>query len=168
MKNTCDAKTRNGKKCSHPAGWGTFHKGIGACHFHHRISLHESEKLEGKSFKPKSIYEECALLELKADQKVDKYFYEPLLIPYNSPFERGPKILNYKPDIIVRYTDTKRVIIEVKSILENWNSETLAKFKAADDYAKCNGYNFKVWVYDRRDNSKSICSFRDIVDKYYF
>jgi len=31
---TCGAKTRAGKSCQSPAGWGTNHYGVGACRFH--------------------------------------------------------------------------------------------------------------------------------------
>ena len=124
--------------------------------------------MEGKSFIPRSEYEEWALLELKTDRKVDKYFYESLSIPYTSPFAHGPRTRNYTPDILVYYTNNKRVIVEVKSILEAWTPENLAKFKAADDHAKSTGCDFEVWVYGMWDNSKSIYSFQDIVDEIYF
>ncbi len=165
MEKKCGAKTLKGGLCTHPAGWRTFHKGSGACHFHHKISIHRSEKLKDGSCTPKSIYEECALLELRDTRKVDKYIYEPFSIQYKSPFKGDPGFLSYKPDILVHYADGKRVIIEVKSTNEVWHSENLAKFKAASDYAKSDGCDFEVWVYDSMD--KSINSYRDIADRGY-
>lgn len=163
----CGAKTTAGGKCTQPAGFGTWHNGINECHFHHKVSVHKSPKLCTGSCNPKSIFEECALLNISANPDVIKYTYEPFSIPYNFPaIQNHPAKHTYTPDILVTFKDRKPALVEVKTFLEMYDPMNLAKFKCADEYASSNNYEFEVWGF--KGMKITILHVQDIFEECYF
>lgn len=160
--NKCRAKKWDGGECKQPAGFKTFHEGYGECFWHHKESLHTARKLYNGSCMPKSIYEECALIELRDNPGVDEYYYEPTKIPYN----QQEATLNYIPDILVTYTWKEPSLIEVKKIPEMCDSKNLAKFKSADAEARKHGCNFRIWGYEFMH--KSVFTYQEIFEKCCF
>jgi len=67
---------------------------------------------------------------------------ESIAIPYISPKDNKPH--RYFPDIFIKFKDGRKVIIEIKPKSENNNPVNLAKWEAADLYAKQIGAEFIV------------------------
>ncbi|MFZ5633591.1 MAG: WYL domain-containing protein [Bacillota bacterium] len=107
--------------------------------------LWESSKLHnptGKPCKCRSPLEEEILSALDDDDKVYGYEIEPFRIQYWA----GSKRRFYIPDLLVRYADGRKIIVEIKSEWDVAEPINQAKFKAIEQYANENGYGFEVWT----------------------
>lgn len=107
--------------------------------------LWESSKLHnptGMPCKCRSPLEEEILSALDADNKVYGYEIEPFRIQYWA----GSKRRFYIPDLLVRYVDGSKTIVEIKSEWDVAEPINQAKFKAIEQYANENGYGFEVWT----------------------
>jgi hypothetical protein len=86
---------------------------------------------------------------LDSDPNVRRYTYEP---HFRIPYIYYGKEHIYTPDILVKYFSGKRVIAEVKNIVEMGSplvdERNYAKFKAADLFAREIGMEFMIIVYD--------------------
>ena len=92
-----------------------------------------------------SALERDYLLLLEWDETVEDYGVQPLTIYY----ENNGRATRYTPDVVVYYLPEikrKPVLIEIKyeaELLEK-QDHYAARFKAADEYAAYNGYEFRI------------------------
>ena len=96
-----------------------------------RTSYFESAKCNDIFF-CRSPYEQRRLEMLESDPDVVWFETEPFRIPYK--FEGSTK--NYAPDVLVEYSDGRRVLEEIKPKNFTEQPQNLAKFAAARDHAK--------------------------------
>ena len=149
LKKKCGAKTHRGTPCVQDAGARTPHLGFGFCWLHdyqgQNLIPHDSEKLIGNTVNCRSQYEKYAFQALDDDPNVDEYQYESIDIPYT--FREYGR--TYKADLLVKYSDGKKWVIEIKSMGDYiLSEENYFKFKSADVFATENGMKFVIWVYN--------------------
>jgi len=90
----------------------------------------------------RSPLEEQEYEKLDVCEEVVSYEIEPFKIRYYA----GNQVRSYIPDVLVEYKDGKRVIVEIKTLSDILLTENQVKFKAIEQYAKENGYEFEVWA----------------------
>jgi len=101
-----------------------------------------SSKLKNGSGWCRSPLEEQEYEKLDKCEEVVSYEIEPFKIHYYA----GNQTKSYIPDILVEYKDGRRVIAEIKTLFDVLLPENQVKFKAIEQYAKENGYEFEVWA----------------------
>jgi hypothetical protein len=109
---------------------------------HKYPKMWESPKLFNSPRLCRSPLEEKILTALDNNDKVYGYEIEPFKIPYWA----GNKRRFYTPDLLVRYKNGRKVIVEVKSEGDINEPLNQAKFKAIEQYANEKGYGFEVWT----------------------
>lgn len=102
---------------------------------------------------------------LEFDINVDSYVEQPVTIQYNA----NGVMKKYTPDFLVKYIDPLEapILVEIKyreDIRNNW-STLKPKFKAAKEYAKQKGWQFKIYTENEirgiyLDNAKFLLQFR--------
>lgn len=90
----------------------------------------------------RSTLEEEIFSCLDEDERVLWYQVEPFKIFYWAGRERR----SYTPDLLVSYKSGRRVIVEIKAEQDVRASCNQAKFRAIEEYAKENRYDFEVWT----------------------
>lgn len=100
----------------------------------------ETEKGGGVGYR--SSWERAAVEKLDKEERVVSFEYEPLRIPYR----RGGSFRFYIPDLLVRYYDGRKVLVEIKPDALVSHGQNLAKFAAARKYCAENDMLFEVWT----------------------
>jgi|GEM_PF-7025594 len=101
-----------------------------------------SLKLTNSLGKCRSPLEEKVMTALDEDDEVVGYEIEPFKIR----FWAGSVQRFYTPDLLVTYSNGRKVIVEIKSKRDVSLAINLAKFQAIEQYAIENGYTFEVWT----------------------
>ena len=100
-----------------------------------------SKKLNKKVFY-RSMYELQAFKLLEKDNNVIFYKHEPFKIKY---FYKN-MVLNYIPDLLVKYVDGTQKIIEVKPNCKLKDEKNLKKFEYTRLFCDKNNYIFEIWT----------------------
>lgn len=88
----------------------------------------------------RSSWEKKVFLALDLEEKVLSFEVEPY--KYLIPLPSGK---NYKPDILIEYSDGSTFLIEVKPAYQMGQTRNLEKFKAAYFFCRENNLNWDVW-----------------------
>jgi endogenous inhibitor of DNA gyrase (YacG/DUF329 family) len=91
----------------------------------------------------RSSYEKIAYQILDADDKVISYQPEPFVIMYVNSEGNARR---YRPDILVKKSRGKPVLIEVKPEWKMKDEKTILKIEAGKKYAAAQGWRFEVWT----------------------
>ena len=110
-------------------------------------SIHLSKMI--RQAKCRSPLEHKVLLDLESNPEIVSIEVEPLKIQY---FYKRVSHL-YKPDLLIKYKDGKKDIIEVKLSGDIGSPKNQAKFSAAQEFAKDQGYQF--YIIGTEGNSRS-------------
>lgn len=109
---------------------------------HHRKGWHESEK-SGKVYF-RSSYEKKAYMMLDKDETVLKYFPEKVKLSFYNPEKQITG--QYFVDLIVEYTDGRRILVEIKPEAFLSDQVVMAKCEVAKKYAQENNIAFEIWT----------------------
>lgn len=90
----------------------------------------------------RSMWERRFMLYCDRSHQIKKWSSEELHIPYY--FEGDDKWHNYYPDFVVVTEDNRTIVVEIKPHFQKGYKKNKAKWKAARDYCKSFGYEFKV------------------------
>lgn len=90
----------------------------------------------------RSLFELNAILHLEADDNVLLYTYEPYRIEY---LHKG-LVRNYVIDLLIEYSNGKKMLVEIKPSCYLENSKNIDKFDAARKFSLENGMIFEVWT----------------------
>lgn len=85
---------------------------------------------------------------LDASDNVEAYAYEAVAIPYyySAKNTKRPKMRLYYPDFCVKYTNGKKLLIEVKRSDKLNGVIVQCKAKAAVEWSKTNNYEYQFWT----------------------
>jgi WYL domain/TnsA endonuclease N terminal len=120
-----------------------------------KIQLSKMKKLA----KCRSPLEHKVLLELESNPAVSEIKIEPIKIQYF--YKRISNV--YIPDILIKYSDGREDLIEIKLAGDVGSPKNQAKFLAAENYAKKNGYRFYILgIEGNSRNFKDRCDWSDL------
>jgi len=92
----------------------------------------------------RSSWELQAYKILELMKEVKNYFIEPLRIPYLF----NGTIHNYLPDILIKYKNGIKELIEIKPKFKLQDKKTIYKLNAGMQYALANNIKFNIWDND--------------------
>lgn len=127
------------------------------------IGVHTSVKIPSMEATFRSHLERYTFDLLDHWDSVKSYEVESLRIPYSY---RGKQHI-YKPDIIIRFKNGRKKIVELKTKNFIEDGRNKAKFEAADKFAKENGYTFDVWTWKEVKGIKSRNNLHSNIDEIY-
>ena len=104
------------------------------------------DKFQGSNPTYRSMWERRFMLYCDRSDSILEWSSEAIHIPYISP--KDDRWHTYYPDFFIKYIDknrkTVRSIIEIKPYYQKRWDINQAKWKAAEEYCKEKGYEFKV------------------------
>ena len=111
---------------------------------HYITGTYEAKKCK-RPVEYRSSWELIVAKHLDDDPCVESFEYETIVIPYITS-KTSKRIRKYIPDFIVKYSDGRVVIVEVKrqSALEQRTIK--AKAEAAREYAAQKGWEYVFWT----------------------
>lgn len=119
----CGAKTRSGKPCSQPAGFGTNHVGVGRCKFH------------GGSTPTQSKAARAILLDREVNRLLNLEGFEPIHDPYTALAELAGETVRLKDILLAKVeelTDLKTKLFTDKGATEQIDVVFAAYERALD------------------------------------
>ena len=93
----------------------------------------------------RSSWELIVAKHLDDDDSVESFEYETIVIPYITS-KTSMRIRKYIPDFIVKYSDGRVVIVEVKRHSALKQRTIIAKADAAREYAAKKGWEYVFWT----------------------
>lgn len=119
-------------------------KGRSSKRKHYKTGIHHSTKCP-TIIKYRSGWELSVCQFLDASEKVLKYEYESIQIPYISNAKTG-KVRIYYPDFLIYFSSGRKVIVEVKRVDKLSNPKVMKKTAAGKNFAKKNGMEYELWT----------------------
>jgi hypothetical protein len=102
-------------------------------------------KKNKKQLRYRSSYELHVFKLLDKMPMVESYEYEPFAIPYRRNYDDKA---SYYPDILIKYIDGSKKLVEIKSLYNLYDEVNDKKFKAARKFCNKVGIVFEVWTED--------------------
>ena len=103
----------------------------------------------GKQYHHRSTWERAWMVKLDQDDDVSSWEHEPVRIPY----ERDGRRRFYVPDFVVRFTNGKTEIQEIKPRLLTETPVNICKAKAGEHYAHEHGWSYRYVHFDEVDSN---------------
>jgi hypothetical protein len=90
----------------------------------------------------RSLFELNAIIHMESNENIDVYTFEPYKIQYDY---KG-RLRHYVVDCLIEYKNGCKSIVEFKPSCFLQYEKNLAKFKAAEDFSKSQGFLFEIWT----------------------